>query len=74
MDGALCARSDPETWFPGKGGSAAAAKRVCAACPVRAECLDYALAKPEVDGIWGGLAYAERRAEAQRRRDLVRAA
>ena len=39
-----------------------AAKSVCAACPVRAECLDYALRVREPFGIWGGLNETERRA------------
>jgi WhiB family redox-sensing transcriptional regulator len=38
-----------------------AAKRVCAMCPVRQECLDYALRMREPFGIWGGLSEVERR-------------
>ena len=38
-----------------------AAKRVCAACPVRRECLDFALRLREPFGIWGGLTESERR-------------
>jgi WhiB family redox-sensing transcriptional regulator len=38
-----------------------AAKRVCAACPVRQECLEYALRLREPFGIWGGLSETERR-------------
>jgi WhiB family redox-sensing transcriptional regulator len=37
------------------------AKRICAACPVRRECLDYAMRVHEPFGIWGGLTEAERR-------------
>ena len=51
---ALCAQVDPELWFPEKGGSAAPAKRICFACPVRIECLSYALETGQDDGIWGG--------------------
>ena len=40
----LCAQTDPELFFPEKGGSVREAKRVCAACPVRAQCLEHALA------------------------------
>ena len=40
---ALCAQTDPEAFFPEKGGSTREAKRVCMACEVRAECLEYAL-------------------------------
>lgn len=58
---ALCAETDPEAFFPEKGGSTREAKRVCAACEVRAECLEYALSQDERFGIWGGLSERERR-------------
>lgn len=58
---ALCAQTDPEAFFPEKGGSTRDAKKVCTACPVRQECLDYALEKDERFGIWGGLSERERR-------------
>ena len=58
---ALCAQTDPEAFFPEKGGSTRDAKRVCEACPVQAECLDYAMSKDEKFGIWGGLSERERR-------------
>ena len=40
---ALCAQTDPEAFFPEKGGSTREAKKVCLGCEVRAECLEYAL-------------------------------
>ena len=58
---ALCAQTDPEAFFPEKGGSTREAKRVCEACDVRQECLDYAMANDERFGIWGGLSERERR-------------
>lgn len=58
---ALCAQTDPEAFFPEKGGSTRDAKKVCTACPVRQECLAYALEKDERFGIWGGLSERERR-------------
>jgi len=58
---ALCAQTDPEAFFPEKGGSTREAKKVCASCDVRSECLDYALANDERFGIWGGLSERERR-------------
>lgn len=61
QDRALCAQTDPEAFFPEKGGSTREAKRVCASCDVRGECLDYALAHDERFGIWGGLSERERR-------------
>lgn len=58
---ALCAQTDPEAFFPEKGGSTREAKRVCEACEVRQECLEYALEHDERFGIWGGLSERERR-------------
>jgi WhiB family redox-sensing transcriptional regulator len=58
---ALCAQTDPEAFFPEKGGSTREAKKVCLSCDVRGECLDYALAHDERFGIWGGLSERERR-------------
>jgi WhiB family transcriptional regulator, redox-sensing transcriptional regulator len=56
-----CAEIDPELFFPEKGCSATQAKRICAQCEVRAECLAWALANPEVQGVWGGLSEKQRR-------------
>lgn len=58
---ALCAQTDPEAFFPEKGGSTREAKKICAGCEVRPECLEYALAHDERFGIWGGLSERERR-------------
>jgi WhiB family transcriptional regulator, redox-sensing transcriptional regulator len=58
---ALCAQTDPEAFFPEKGGSTREAKKVCLSCEVRGECLEYALANDERFGIWGGLSERERR-------------
>ena len=64
---ALCAQTDPEAFFPEKGGSTREAKRVCSSCDVAAKCLDYALANDERFGIWGGYSERERRRLKQRR-------
>lgn len=61
QDRALCAQTDPEAFFPEKGGSTREAKKVCLACEVRVDCLDWALEKDERFGIWGGLSERERR-------------
>lgn len=61
QDKALCAEVDPELFFPEKGGSSRAAKRVCRSCEVRAECLRYALERDERFGIFGGMSERERR-------------
>jgi WhiB family transcriptional regulator, redox-sensing transcriptional regulator len=58
---ALCAETDPEAFFPEKGGSTREAKRVCLTCDVRGDCLEYALTNDERFGIWGGLSERERR-------------
>ena len=54
-------QTDPEAFFPEKGGSTREAKKVCQSCHVRSECLDYALANDERFGIWGGMSERERR-------------
>ena len=58
---ALCAQTDPEAFFPEKGGSTRDAKRICNQCEVKSECLEYALKNDERFGIWGGLSERERR-------------
>lgn len=62
---ALCAQiggsPEQDLWFVKKGGSTRKAKKVCLACPVRAECLDYALETKQRFGVWGGLTEHQRR-------------
>jgi WhiB family redox-sensing transcriptional regulator len=63
---ASCRDTSPELFFPiGTTGVAleqiAAAKRVCGACPVTTECLDFALATNQEAGVWGGYTEEERR-------------
>lgn len=50
-----------------KEGREAQAKAICASCPVRDECLEYALRIRETHGIWGGLNEFERRQLLRRR-------
>jgi WhiB family redox-sensing transcriptional regulator len=59
---AACRGTDLEVFFPGRGESAGPARQVCAVCPVRQPCLDYAITNRIVHGIWGGLTERERRA------------
>jgi WhiB family redox-sensing transcriptional regulator len=63
----LCAQADPDGWFPDKGHRELTplAKRICILCPVRAQCLEYALAGADTwggiaTGIWGGTTPHER--------------
>jgi WhiB family transcriptional regulator, redox-sensing transcriptional regulator len=58
---ALCSQTDPEAFFPEKGGSTKEAKRICSRCEVRHNCLQHALDQDERYGIWGGLSERERR-------------
>lgn len=58
---AECRDLDPELFFIERHESAEEAKRVCARCPVRAECLDYALVTRQRFGIWGGMGERQRR-------------
>ncbi|HEX2318945.1 MAG TPA: WhiB family transcriptional regulator [Streptosporangiaceae bacterium] len=64
---ALCAQADPDAWFPEQGRTANMARRICAACPVRVPCLDYALSGADTwagitTGIWGGTTPRQRAA------------
>lgn len=65
-ESAACRDADPELFFPvGSAGFAAEqagqAKRLCGRCPVRPQCLAYALAARQFFGIWGGYDEEERR-------------
>ncbi|MFI5674227.1 WhiB family transcriptional regulator [Streptomyces cellulosae] len=62
---AACVGEDPELFFPvGTTGPAlreiAAAKRVCARCPVTSQCLRFALDSGQTSGVWGGTCEEER--------------
>ena len=61
-----CLSVDPELFFPLSSVGPAAkqlnkSKSVCTRCPVQAQCLDFALATRQMDGIWGGTSEDERR-------------
>ena len=71
MDQALCAQTDPEAFYPERGASHREAKNVCERCPVRPDCLDWAIKHGESDGVWGGMGPAERKEEIQRRRTVT---
>jgi WhiB family redox-sensing transcriptional regulator len=62
-DRANCIGMPPDLFFPppGKNRDIADARKVCADCCVRAECLDYAQTQPvEISGVWGGLSARDR--------------
>lgn len=58
---AACTGSDIDLFFTERGESTSPAKQVCGTCPVRDDCLEYALDTGEKFGIWGGLSERERR-------------
>jgi WhiB family redox-sensing transcriptional regulator len=65
-DEASCRDTNPDLFFPiGTTGQALVqidnAKRVCQACPVQRDCLDFALATNQDSGVWGGTSEEERR-------------
>ena len=62
-----CVGEDPEVFFPSHRDPSTEARRICTACPVRDDCLNYATAADEF-GIWGGLDQAERRNLKRRQR------
>jgi WhiB family redox-sensing transcriptional regulator len=62
---ALCVGHEPDLWFPTESDDDAKAVGICQACPVRLDCLGWALESNERYGIWGGVS--------ARRRQRIRA-
>ena len=58
---AKCRDMDPAVFFPSDGIGVQAAQRICVDCPVKRECLEYALADRVDHGVWGGTSERERR-------------
>ncbi|HEV7888599.1 MAG TPA: WhiB family transcriptional regulator [Acidimicrobiales bacterium] len=67
-----CRDVPPSVFFPSDGVGVDAARRICADCPVKAPCLEYALLNRIDHGVWGGTSERERRRIARQRR-LTRA-
>lgn len=68
MKQAACLGSDPNLWFPERGQDTTYAKSICDnECPVRQECLEYALDNHMMVGIYGGLSARQRRALHEKR-------
>lgn len=64
-DQAACRGKDTSLWFIDRGDPGEQAKAICASCPVRNDCLEYALTVKERYGIWGGMGQRERTEYAQ---------
>lgn len=73
-ESAACRGVDANVFFPADDGDAGAAKAICATCPVRQACLEYAIVTRQADGVWGGLTEVERRRLRRRRQDQRRRA
>lgn len=72
MDHANCLGMDPDMFFPVRGGDTKPARRICASCPVRDTCLEYALQSPGLVGIWGGTSERDRqKIRGARRKDAA---
>lgn len=67
---AKCRGTQPAGFFPSDGLGVERAQRVCEECPVRAECLEYALTHRIEHGVWGGASERERRRILRSRRQL----
>jgi WhiB family transcriptional regulator, redox-sensing transcriptional regulator len=72
-----CADADPDLFFPAVENRStraqiATAKAFCTGCPVREECLRWALSRGKTAGIWGGLSENERTALARREAELAK--
>jgi WhiB family transcriptional regulator, redox-sensing transcriptional regulator len=74
MQQGKCRELPPETFFPSDGVGVEIARRICADCPVKGPCLEYALYNRIEHGVWGGASERERRRIARRRRSATRLA
>lgn len=71
---AACRDLDTAIFFPDTDDGIARAKAVCASCPVREACREFALVTRQDDGVWGGLDENERRRVRRRRQEVARKA
>ncbi|MDZ7733999.1 MAG: WhiB family transcriptional regulator [Acidimicrobiia bacterium] len=68
LDQAACRGLDPAIFFPVSDEEAGPAKAVCEMCDVRQACLEWALARREREGVWGGASERDRRRIIRQRR------
>lgn len=61
IDDAACRDTPTSVFYPERGEELDAARAVCADCPVKADCLDHAVALNEKFGVWGGTSERQRR-------------
>ena len=72
FDDAACRDVGTDVFFPTSEAQSDEAKSICAVCPVREECLEYALETRPGDGVWGGLTATELRRVIRGRQKAVR--
>ena len=63
-----CRDLDPAIFFPSEGIGVQTAQQICAECPVKSSCLEYALANRVDHGVWGGTSERQRRRLLRQRR------
>ena len=68
MEYGRCRDMDPTIFFPNDGVGVQEAQRICAECPVKTLCLEYALVNRVDHGVWGGTSERERRRILRQRR------
>jgi WhiB family redox-sensing transcriptional regulator len=68
MEKGKCRELDPAIFFPNDGIGVQVAQRICADCPVKTPCLEYALTNHVDHGVWGGTSERERRRILRQRR------
>ena len=66
-----CRDEPPARFFPSDGVGVDIARRICASCPVKEPCLEYALEQRVDHGVWGGASERERRRILKRRRQAA---
>lgn len=71
QDLGACVGVDPDLFFPERGQSTREAKEICRTCPVKEECLEWALTRTEPFGIWGGTSERERKRIRRQKRGIV---
>ena len=66
-----CEGFPPNWWFPERGEDSSRAVGICTECPVRVDCLEYALGQGIKHGIWGGMSERARRLLRRERRKAL---
>jgi WhiB family redox-sensing transcriptional regulator len=74
FDDAACRDANTAVFFPRSDAHTDEAKAICATCPVREECLEFALETRQPEGVWGGLTPIERHRVIRRRQKAARKA